>query len=373
MDPSIVLSGGGTQGHINPLLALLSYFQENYPNIKISFIGTSSGIEQRLIRTKHVSFFSIASTKFRRYSLLRSLLGLFIFPLGVLQSIRHLLFLQPKVLFATGGYVSVPVALAAYLLDIPVIIHEQTTTAGIANRFIGTFANKIAITFEGSSTFFPEEKTLITGNPLRSVLQDKSPNDKYFYFVEKLPTVYITGGSQGAHAINRLVGKTLPDLLEFCNIIHQCGGNSKTKDYEWLLEVKDTLSVQLRKRYYCLPYLDDSRQQEAYTKSDLVLSRAGAGTLNELAQLKIPSVLIPLPPHVNDEQTKNAEYFTKHKAAVMYEQHELEATPEKLTAILKHLLIKNRSLLDVMRKNLDGFVPRDATEAIAKLLVQYCI
>jgi UDP-N-acetylglucosamine--N-acetylmuramyl-(pentapeptide) pyrophosphoryl-undecaprenol N-acetylglucosamine transferase len=252
------------------------------------------------------------------------------------------------------------------------VIHEQTTTGGLANRFIGSFADKIALTFEGSAPFFPEEKIVITGNPLRNMLENKSKKDKHFHFIEKLPTVYITGGSQGAHSINRLVGKTLPELLEFCNVIHQCGGSNKTKDYDWLLEQKDALPVSLRKRYYCLPYLDDARQQEAYTKADLAVSRAGAGTLNELAQLKIPSVLIPLPPHVNDEQTKNAEYFTKNKAAVMYEQKELEETPEKLPAILKHLLLKNRSLLDVMKKNLDGFVPRDATEAIAKLLLDYC-
>ncbi len=372
MQTHFILTGGGTQGHINPHLALLEYFEEHKPHIRLAYIGTADGLESRLIRTKKIPFHAIYAGKLRRNSLLKSLFTTINVIFGFFQSFIILFRTKPSVVFATGGYVSIPVAFAAFLLGIPVIIHEQTTQAGFANKVIGIFAKQVLLSFSCSASYFGDTPTTLVGNPVRAFLTEASATGKtHFHFLEKLPTIYITGGSQGAHSINRMIGKLLPKLLEFCNIVHQSGNNPATKDYDWLVQQQADLPVVLRKRYYCLPYLDEERQREAYSKCDFVISRAGAGTLTELAVLKIPSLLIPLPSQLGTEQLHNARYFEEMKAAVVYIQHDLEEAPEKLVAILKHLLIGNRQLMDTMRKNLAGLVPANGTKNIATILLAY--
>src|SRR5262249_35900313 len=185
--------------------------------------------------------------------------------------------LHPSLLFATGGFVALPPAVAPRALGIPIVVHEQTAVPGLANRVGGRFACRIALSFPATGGDFPAERTTLTGNPLRSELVGRAREaaGRQSDLDAATPIVYVTGGSQGSHKINRTVGEVLQDLLAMCQIIHQCGDNPDTGDRHWLADRARTLEPTLRQRYVLLPYVGRERRH-AYAAPDLVIGPSRA-------------------------------------------------------------------------------------------------
>lgn len=294
-------------GHLTPALAviekLLGRDEVFYIGRRHALIGESAvALEYEVIRDLGVPFEAIAVGKFQRTA--RSSIGREFskIPLGLIQSMRILKRQKPDVILCFGSYVAIPVCLAAKILRIPVVIHEQTQDAGLANRVVAPFTYKICISFESSRKYFPKNKTILTGNPIRDSI--KNPKKiKLTNFDEDLPLVFVTGGSQGSHTINELIEYSLIGLTKFANVLHQTG-ESRYNDYARLADAGKKLNT--RDRYKVVKFLNPNDFGAILKESSLVVGRAGANTVNELLFLGKPSLLIPLSFAQKQEQTKNA-------------------------------------------------------------------
>jgi len=324
----LAITGGGTGGHLSPAVAVIDEIRAREDlEAEILYLGSKNGIESTVIPLMGIEYKQIPTGKLRRYLSLQNFLDIFRVIVGILKSLIHLSSFKPEVLFATGGYVSVPSVVAASLLKIPVVIHEQTGSLGLANRICARFADVIAISIPDTTNLPPHKKTVLTGNPVRkNVLSGSKQNAaRRFGFDLSLPTIYITGGAQGSHKINTIVGEALPQLLSMAQIIHQTGDSEHGKqDYEHLTRIALSLPQQLQQRYMLFRYIGNEIG-DIYAISDLVVGRAGAGTVNELTVLGKPSVLIPLPHSAGDEQRANAERLAQVGAAVVIEEAELSS------------------------------------------------
>ncbi len=290
----IVLTGGGTAGHVTPNIALLPALQRE--GFTVSYIG-GKGIEQTLITEKKIPFYCISTGKLRRYFDLKNLTDLFRIAAGFFQSLFILIRIRPAVVFSKGGFVSVPVVWASALLRIPVIIHESDITPGLANRLSIPFAKKICYSFEETANYLPKNKRINTGLPIRQELLNgtKDKGMELCHFSGNKPILLIIGGSQGSVTINTVIRESLPSLLQAYNICHLCGkGNlgSAVENYTQFEYVKDELAHLL-------------------AAADLVISRSGATTLFELLALQKPSLLIPLGAGSRGDQVLNARSFEK--------------------------------------------------------------
>ena len=361
----VVIAGGGTGGHTSPGLAVAARLRES--GVDVQWIGSRTGIEARRVPEAGVPFHTIPVGKLRRYWDWQNLPDLTIrAPAGLARSWRLLRRLRPALLFATGGFVALPPALAARTLRIPLVIHEQTSVPGLANRVAGRFARRIALTFPLSGGEFPTERTVLTGNPLRPELRGGVAGDalRRFTLDDRLPLVYVTGGALGAHRINREVGEALPGLLEVCQIIHQCGDNAKTGDLAWLAERARALPEALRARYALTPYVG-AELRDVYAAAALVVGRSGAGTVNECCQLGLPALYVPLPGTAGDEQTANARLVEAADGAVVFPQVSL--TPRGLVEAVTRLLADRRALAAMGERARSLAVP-DAADRIARVL-----
>jgi len=363
----VVIAGGGTGGHTSPGLAVAAVLRER--SIACAWIGSRTGVEARRAPERAIPYFGIPTGKLRRYWAWQNVVDLAVgVPAGVASATRLLARLRPRVVFATGGFVALPVVLAAAALRLPIVIHEQTTVPGLANRVGARFARRIAVTFPDGGGHFPAAKIIVTGNPLRPELRGGSPNDavRRFGLDAVLPLVYVTGGAQGAQRINRAVGAALLPLLERAQVIHQCGDNPATGDRQWLEARRAALPEPLRARYAVVPYVG-AELAGIYAAAALVVARAGAGTVNECCQLGLPALYIPLPGTSGDEQTVNARLVERAGGAVVLEQAEL--APERLLAEIGRLLGDPRRLKDMGARAMTLAVP-DADARIVALLIE---
>ena len=364
---TILITGGGTGGHTSPGLAVAALLRER--GIDLAWIGSRRGIEARRVPERGIPYFAVPTGKLRRYWAWQNVvdLGLNV-PAGVLAATRLLQRLKPRVVFATGGFVALPVVTAAALARIPVVIHEQTAVPGLANRVAARLARRVAVAFADAASGFPAAKVVVTGNPLRPELRGGSRTDAVarFGLAEDLPLVYVTGGAQGAQRINRAVGETLPALLDHAQVIHQCGDNPATGDRRWLEELRGQLPGPLARRYTIIPYVGDELAA-IYAAAALVVARAGAGTVNECCHLGLPAIYIPLPGARGDEQTANARVVERTGGCVVLPQSEL--TPERLLTAVRTLLTEPRRLKDMGERARSIAVP-DAAERIVALLIE---
>jgi UDP-N-acetylglucosamine--N-acetylmuramyl-(pentapeptide) pyrophosphoryl-undecaprenol N-acetylglucosamine transferase len=290
-------------------------------------------------------------------------------PAGLAQAWRLLRRLKPDLLLATGGFVALPPALAARTLRIPVVVHEQTSVPGLANRVAGRFARRIALTFPLTDGAFPPERTVLTGNPLRPELLGGVAAEAARRFGLDLaagPIVYVTGGALGSHRINRDLGLALPRLLPLCQLIHQCGDNPQTGDLAWLGERARALPDPLRHRYALTAYVG-AELCHVYAAAALVIGRSGAGTVNECCQLARPALYVPLPGTSGDEQTANARLVEAAGGAVLFPQVSL--TPESLVGAVSRLLA-DRAGLAAMGERARSLAVPDAADRIARLLFE---
>lgn len=347
----IVFTGGGTAGHVTPNLALLRRLDRS--EWEIHYIGTADGIEQKLIaKEEGVYYHSVAWGKLRRYFSWRNFTDPFRVVKGFAQSKRILKTIKPDVLFSKGGFVSVPVVMAAKGVC-PVIAHESDYTPGLANRIASRYADTVCVTFEDTLKTLKKGKGVFTGTPIRAqLLQGNRERGLAFTGLSgKKPVLIVMGGSSGAKAVNELVRIALPTLTETFDVVHLCGKGLKD----------DSLT---QTGYVQYEYVD-SELPDLMALADIAVSRAGANAVFEYLAVGLPALLIPLPlSQSRGDQIQNAEYFARKGFAVHYPQD--EATPEGLTAAARKLYSERERYKAAMAAE----PQRDGTDAILSLLVK---
>ena len=361
----VVIAGGGTGGHTGPGLAVAAVLRAR--NLPCVWIGSRGGLEARKAPESGIPYFPIPTGKLRRAWAWQNIPDVTVnFPAGIARAAMLLSRFRPCVVLATGGYVALPVVIAATLLRVPIVAHEQTSVPGLANRVAGRLARRVAVTFRDSAQWFPAAKVVVTGNPLRPELRGgaRSAAVTRFALDPALPLVYVTGGSLGAHRINRTVGKALPAILEHTQVIHQCGENATTGDRAWLETQRAGLPPDLARRYTVVPFVGDELAA-IYATASLVVTRAGAGTVNECCQLGLPALYIPLPGTRGDEQTANARLVAGVGGAEILPQDSLRS--DRLAERIEALLADSRRLKEMGERARTLAVP-DAAERLVTLV-----
>lgn len=341
-DLRILITGGGTGGHVSPALAVVQKIRAMADRLDrrpvFRYLGSNAGVEKELAGEAGIDFAGVQTGKLRRarrwWQMIsrKNIVDLARVPVGVAQAFAEVKRYRPHVVLATGGYVAVPPVIAAAMRRVPVLIHEQTVQIGLANKIASRFASKIALTFEGSALELPvnlRQKAFITGNPVRSVIfeGDRQRAIGRFGFDSNdavQPVIYITGGALGARILNRAVASILPELLQKTRIIHQCGRQPEgtEQDFDLLSAEAGRLSDDLRRRYFVTPFIREEIG-DVYAISDIVVGRSGAGTVAEICALGKPAILIPLVPTGGDEQTKNAKRLADIGGAVIIKNSDL--------------------------------------------------
>lgn len=332
----MVLTGGGSAGHVTPHLALLPKL--NNLGWDLHYIGTHQGIERELIGDQ-MPYYPISAGKLRRYFDLKNFIDPFRVLKGWAQAYGILRRLRPQVVFSKGGFVSVPVAMAAKLLKIPVILHESDMTPGLANKLALPFATHICVTFPETLKHLPAEKASLTGNPIRDELFSGHRQEglKICGFRGQKPVLLVMGGSLGAVEINEALRESLPKLLPTYHVIHLCGKGN----------VDATLTSQVGYRQFDyvgaeLPHL--------MAAADFVVSRAGANSLFELLALKKPNLLIPLSRAASrGDQILNARSFAQQGFSLVLEEEEL--SNDTLVQNLEKLRVKASELVKAMESS----------------------
>ncbi len=369
----LAITGGGSGGHTLPAITIYEAFKDHYKSANEDFdsiyIGSHKGIERDVAIAKQITYFPIATGKLRRYFSLSNLTDLFRILKGIVDSYFILRRFKPQVVFSTGGFVSVPVSIAARIMGIPVVIHEQTSSIGLANKIASYFASKIATSFTSSIPFFPSHKVVHTGQPIRKELFTGSKEECYklFKLNIKLPIIYVTGGSQGSHKINNTVREIVSDLLKYCNVIHQCGRTQGHNDFEELQNFRMKLPKNLQVRYLLKDFIQSDELRHILSGSALLIGRAGAGTVNEALALRIPSIFIPLPFATRNEQYHNAKILKDLGGAEIIEEKDLE--PDLLKERIISLLLDTQRR-EKMAKSLESDSKENATELLIQLILE---
>lgn len=349
----IVMTGGGTAGHVTPNIALMPALKEN--GFEISYIGSYDGIEKRLIEALNIPYYGISSGKLRRYFDLKNFSDPFKVVKGYCQAVHLLKKIHPDVVFSKGGFVSVPVVLAAKHCKIPAIIHESDITPGLANKLAIPGATKVCCNFPETMKYLPSEKAALTGSPIRQELLNGDASKAFsmcnFKDTEK-PVILIIGGSSGSKVINTALRDLLPELLKRYNVIHLCGkGNldpslSNTDGYAQFEYANKELA-------------------DLFALSDLVISRAGANAICELLALRKPNILIPLSAAASrGDQILNANSFRSSGYSYVLEEENVSNTA--LLEAIEHVFKNRDSYIEAMKKN-NG---KDSIEAIVELIIE---
>lgn len=330
----IVLTGGGTAGHVTPNIALIPRLQEL--GYTISYIGSYDGIEKKLIEEMGIPYYGISSGKLRRYFDLKNFSDPFKVLKGYGQARKLLKTLKPDVVFSKGGFVTVPVVIAAHNLKIPAIIHESDMTPGLANKLCIPSATKICCNFPETVDHLPSEKAVLTGTPIRQELMkgDRDAAISFCGFTESKPVIMVIGGSLGAASVNENIRKILPELLEDFNIIHLCG---KDKLDESLIGTPGYVQYEYIKKELA----------DLFALADIVVSRAGANAICEISSLNKPNLLIPLSAKASrGDQILNARSFERQGYSMVLEEEEI--TEKTLLNSIRELYANRQSYIDAM-------------------------
>ena len=333
----IVLTGGGTAGHVTPNIALIPRLKEL--GYEISYIGSLDGIEKKLIEELNIPYYGIASGKLRRYFDLKNFSDPFKVLKGYAQSRKLLKKLKPDVIFSKGGFVTVPVVVAAKSYKIPAIIHESDMTPGLANKLAIPSATKVCCNFPETLKHLPEEKAVLTGTPIRQELLsgDKLEALKFCGFTANKPVIMIIGGSLGAAAVNDSMRKILPELLKDFQVVHLCGKGKLDE------------SLQNTEGYIQFEYIK-KELADLFALADIVVSRAGANAICELLALQKPNLLIPLSAKASrGDQILNARSFEKQGYSMVLEEEEI--TNEKLLETIHTLYEKRDDFTNTMKQS----------------------
>ncbi len=337
LNKKIVLTGGGTAGHVTPNIALLPYLKE--AGYEVSYIGSYDGIEKKLITDFDIPYYGIATGKFRRYLDLKNLTDPFRVIKGLAQARKYLKKIKPDVVFSKGGFVSVPVVRAAASLHIPCIIHESDMTPGLANKLCIPVVKKICCNFPETLSMLPKEKAVLTGSPIRDELTkgDKLSALDLCNFTANKPVILVIGGSLGAASVNKVVREALPKLLNDFQIVHICG---KDKIDNMFLHMEGYIQFEYVK----------NELKDLFAMADIVVSRAGANSICELLALKKPNLLVPLSANSSrGDQILNAKSFESQGFSMVIDDDYLSA--DLLTEKVTELYFTRQTYIDAMGKS----------------------
>ncbi len=346
----IVLTGGGTAGHVTPNIALLPELRKR--NFEIAYIGSYKGIERELIENEGIPYYGIDSGKLRRYFDLHNFSDPFKVIHGLEESFLLLGRLRPDIVFSKGGFVSVPVVMAAHMRHIPVIIHESDMTPGLANKLCFSSAAKICCNFPETMKYLPASKAVLTGSPIRSELLcgDADEGRRLTGLDAKRPVLMVIGGSLGSVAVNRAVRSCLDRLLEDFYVVHICGSG----------HVDDALAD--KAGYVQYEYVQ-GELRHLFAMSDIVISRAGANSICELLALRKPNILIPLPAGASrGDQILNAESFCRQGFSALIREEDM--TEELLLETVKDTYADRETYREAMSASSQS----DAVAVIMRLV-----
>lgn len=346
----IILTGGGTAGHVTPNIALLPKLKE--AGYDINYIGSYDGIEKKLINDFNIPYYGISSGKLRRYFDVKNFTDPFKVLKGLGEASKLMKQLKPDIVFSKGGFVTVPVVYAAKRLNIPVIIHESDMTPGLANKLSLPFTSKVCCNFPETVQYLPEGKAVLTGSPIRQELLsgNKLAGIKLCNFTVNKPIIMVIGGSMGAVAVNQAVRSALPKLLENYQIVHLCGKG------------KLDASLANKKGYVQFEYVKEELK-DLFAMTDVVISRAGANAICELLALKKPNILIPLSAAASrGDQILNAKSFEKQGFSLVIQEESV--TDELLIRSIDELYQNKSKYVEAMSKSKQA----DSIDVIVKLI-----
>lgn len=353
----ILFVGGGTLGPVTPLLAVLEELRRKRPEAEFVFVGTPDGPERRLVEEMGVRFLTLDAPKLRRYFSLKTALLPLDFVRALWNAGRLLGREKPDVVVGAGGYTSVPLGYAAKLRGIKLLIHQQDVMPSLSNKVLAPFADAVTTTFEKSLADFPKEKTTLTGNPVRPEIEagDREKGRKLLGLTEERPVVLIVGGGTGSVFMNELIVLGSPHWTGFCDLAHITGLEK--------IPLRRPPSLTHPKRYHQLEFVGRDIAHY-FAAADVVVTRAGLGTLTELAALSKPIIIIPL---ADSHQEANAEYVVERGGGRMF--RELDLTPEQLVTFTRDLLKKPE---DARRlgKSLNRLFRPGAREAVAEAILK---
>jgi len=369
----ILFTGGGTGGHVLPIIAIVREIRR-LPlknRFKFFYFGPKDEFAKILLNQEDIKIKHTLAGKVRRYLSWKSIFQnifdvLFKIPIGFLQAFSYIFVLAPDVIFSKGGFGSIPTVLAGRMLGVPIFLHESDVTPGMANRILGKFSLQVFTSFPKTPYFSPE-KIILVGNPIRREILQSSRKEgiNFFKITQEKPVILILGGSQGAQIINDRILEILPTILKEFELIHHCGENNFN---QVKAEAKVMISKDLEKYYHPFPFLKEEELKKAYAICDFVVSRAGAGSIFEVAALGKPSLLIPLAKAAQNHQLENAYSYAKKGAALILE--EANFTPHFFLEKLKYLL-SNQKKLEKMKEAAKEFSKPLAARIIAGYMVEY--
>lgn len=366
----LLLSGG----HLTPAVAFIDFLQQQHPQDTLVFVGriySKTGSQQLSqekgeMEKRGITFIPFSSTKLSKNTLLQKIISLPQLVLSTLSALKIFALHKPDLFLSFGGYLAVPLTLAAWIMRVPVVTHEQTRTAGVANTIIAQFAQVVALSYKESLPYFSKYKTQVTGSLIRkSVFNIAAPIPEFLKKPPTKPILYVTGGSQGSEILNNTLAQIANPLIKDWFIIHQCGKPTKNRNYfKELEQIKQQLPLALKNNYVVREWVSDTELSWIYAHAHCIVSRAGANTTQEIALARIPSVLIPLPFSHNDEQYKNAQALADNKQAILLEQKHL--TPETLLNSIETINKFSRKY----KRNLELYTPvKNSEEKLYKLIL----
>lgn len=371
----ILFTGGGTAGHISPIIAIAREIKKMYLGTDLSFyyIGPKDSFGRILMDQEGIKVKTILAGKIRRYfgigSFFENILDiLFKIPIGIIQSLFYIFFLGPDLIFSKGGYGSLPAVISGKILWVPIFLHESDIVPGLTNRISGKLAKEIFVSFPIKRTeHFPFKKMIWVGNPVRTGLLEgeKEEGKELLKITGEKPVVLILGGSQGAQKINDMILEILPALSQKFEIIHQCGEKNFVQVET---ESKIMLGENGLKYYHLVPFLKEEQLKDAYAVSDIIASRAGASSIFEIAAIRKPSILIPLTESAQNHQLKNAYAYAENGACLVIEESNL--TPHFFLDKLEFLTDRPNEM-EKMRLAAESFSKPQAAKIIGRYILDY--
>ena len=365
----ILLTGGGTGGHITPLVAVARELkkigkEKGINNLELFYVGPD-GMAKDFLEKEGVVIKAILAGKMRRYFSFKIFTDIFKIPVGLIQALWHIFWIMPDVCFGKGGYGSFSAVVACWIFRAPILLHESDSIPGSVNRKLSGFAKRIAVSFSVAERFFLKEKTALVGNPIRdSICQGQRDRaGQTLRLSGGRSVIFIFGGSQGAQAINQAVIAILSGLLEKYEIIWKTG----SVNYEQVMkEIKD-LFGQIPSSCHILGFLNEEQVADAFAVSDLIISRAGSANIFEIAACGRPSIIIPLPDSASGHQRENALEYARSGGTEIIEQENL--TPHIFLAEIDKIM-KDNELRQRMSASAKSFARPDAERRIAEELIR---
>lgn len=369
----ILLAGGGTGGHVVPLVALVRELRRLVPakNLKFLYLGPRDEFAELILSHEGIRTGTVLAGKVRRYGgilpTLENILDMTIkMPLGIIQAFWRIFFFSPDIVFSKGGYGALPITISAKMLGVPVFLHESDAVPGKANVFASRFALKVFTSYPKTPDF-ESSKVVYVGNFVRREMLTGSKEEatRIFNLIGDKPVLLVLGGSQGSQRMNDMILASLDDLLQDFEIIHQAGLKNADQVRK---EASVVINPAMEKYFHVVSFMRETDLRHAYAASDLILSRAGAATIFEVAALGKPSILVPLPESAQNHQVRNAYQYAETGAALVLEESNL--TPRFFLEKLRYLF-GHKEELQKMATAAKAFARPDAANTAAHVLVEY--